>query len=228
MSETRQTEWKIPEETVEKLAYVSQEFGKLNTGATGDEFWLIVQDDSEGDYEGDGLAVGVNKAGELIQATDSHCSCNGNFDDGFKAFGNQKLSGNLTVEFDDLYHDHEDWLPELIETTDTLYAALTGETVNPEAIIGLPNAEIRRAVVELVGYDKIIDAAEELDRSEVDGTLLRIKLPEDEDLVLVHVKDPSTDREYFLRVPPQMKTARQARAWTFGFEAEEFALEKES
>lgn len=226
MSETKQDAWVIPEETVDKLAFLSKEFTKLNTGSTGDEFWLIVEDDNEGDYEGAGIAVGINKAGELVQAESSHCSCNSSFDEGFESFGNQALSGDLTVKFD-IYYSFDDWLPELISTTDILYKALTGSEVNAKEIISLPNAEIRRAVVELVGYEKMIEDAEVVDESG-DGTLLRIPLQGDEDIVLVHVKDPSTTREYFLRVPPTMKTAKQARAWTFGFDAEDFNLEVES
>lgn len=225
MSEIKK-EWLIPSETVEKLAYISKEFHRLNTGSTGDEFWLIVADDIEGDYEGCGLALGINKNGELIQAEDSHCSCNSNFEDGFTAYGHQPLSGALTVKYD-IYQPFDDWLPELITTADALEKVLKGKDVDAKSIIGLPNAEIRRAVVELVGYDKIVADAKTLNES-ADGKLLKIELPNDEDMVLVHVKDPSTEREYFLRVPPTITTAREARAWTFGFSADDFELAHET
>lgn len=231
MSETKLDRWVIPSDTVAKLKDIASKFSELNTGSVGDIFWLIDQPDSDYDYEGDSIAVGINKKGELVKAYDSHCSCNGAFDDGLDAhaYGEQPLEGELTVDFSDQYlNTHDDWLPELKATTDTLYNVLNGKSVEPKEVIGLPNAEIRRAVVELVGYDKIVSDAEVLDTSNTDGDLLRIKLADDEDLVLLHVKDPSTTREYFLRVPPNMKTARQARAWTFGFEPEEFVCEVES
>lgn len=46
---------------------------------------------------------------------------------------------------------------------------------------------------------------------------------EDPTARFVHVKDPSTNREYALRVPPTMKTAQEAVAWTFGFEGNDAA-----
>lgn len=224
MSEIKR--WVIPAPTVKKLAYISKEFSRLNTGAVGDEFWIIVADDTEGDYEGQGIAVGINKKGELVQADDSHCSCNYNFDEGMTPEKPQKLEGKLLVEFG-LYHDFDDWLPELVATTNTLHKVLSGKRVNPKDVIALPNSEIRRAVVEIVGYDKIVKEANVLDESE-DGKLLEIPLDDDENIVLVHVKDPSTDRQYFLRVPPKVKTAKEARAWTFGFAAEDFNPVQES
>jgi hypothetical protein len=33
---------------------------------------------------------------------------------------------------------------------------------------------------------------------------------------------PSTGRDYVLRVPPTMNSAREAVAWTFGMKAEEY------
>jgi len=123
---------------------------------------------------------------------------------------------------------HDPFDDDLESIVGTLYKILNGEDVTAKAIIELPNAEIRRAVVEIVGYDKVVEGAEVLDESGIDGRLLRIEQSGDEDLVLIHVKDPSTDREYFLRVPPEMKTSKQARAWTFGFEPEDFNLEKEA
>jgi hypothetical protein len=62
--------------------------------------------------------------------------------------------------------------------------------------------------------------AEVLDRDRDAGgerRLLRVRVEGDEDLVCVAVICPSTGRQYLLRVPPAMKTCRQAVAWTAGF-----------
>jgi hypothetical protein len=48
--------------------------------------------------------------------------------------------------------------------------------------------------------------------------LLRVPMVDDEDLVCVMVHCPSTGGRYLLRVPPKMKTCRQAVAWTAGFD----------
>ena len=41
------------------------------------------------------------------------------------------------------------------------------------------------------------------------------RLESTDPVVAVHVKCPSTNREYWLRVPPTITTAHEARAWGF-------------
>jgi hypothetical protein len=48
--------------------------------------------------------------------------------------------------------------------------------------------------------------------------LLGIPMEGDKALVCILVLCPSTGRRYILRVPPSMKTCRQAIAWTAGFD----------
>lgn len=223
MSETKEI-IKVPAATLRKLKTISKKFGKLNTGAVGDDFWIGSGNES-GDYEWGQFDIGVNKNGELITCYQGGCSCNG--PEQPTADEKQSLDQPYEVE-NGYYGDEKAAIEDLIKTTDTLYKVLTNKNVSPQEIIGLPNAEIRRAVIEIVGYDKLTKEAEITDESDVDGTLMTIKLPEDEDLNLLHVKDPSTTREYFLRVPPKIKSAKEARAWTFGFDAEDFNLEKET
>jgi len=60
------------------------------------------------------------------------------------------------------------------------------------------------------------------------GTLYRVDLPNDEPLVLVRVVNSTPERNgkfkhYFLRVPPDLTTARAAVAWTFSQTAEQYA-----
>jgi hypothetical protein len=55
----------------------------------------------------------------------------------------------------------------------------------------------------------------------------------DEPLVMVKVRNstPEPDgayKDYFLRVPPTMRTAREAVAWTFGLEAEDYKPTQET
>jgi len=63
---------------------------------------------------------------------------------------------------------------------------------------------------------------------DVGGILYRIDLPGDEPLVMVYVKDPSTDRYYFIRVPPDMRTVKEAVAWTFGMDELDYQPKKET
>jgi hypothetical protein len=100
--------------------------------------------------------------------------------------------------------------------------AFRPETITAGEILAQRNAELRRVLLERVGFERFMReaGAEVLDRDRDAGgdrQLLRVKLEGDEDLVCVSVLCPSTGRQYILRVPPRTRTCRQAVAWTAGF-----------
>ncbi|MDQ7909759.1 hypothetical protein RB614_35085 [Phytohabitans sp. ZYX-F-186] len=86
-----------------------------------------------------------------------------------------------------------------------------------------PNAEVRRAVAERLGYERLLDARGAR-RVATDGygTLWRIPDPNaGEDITLVDVMNstPEPDgsvKRYVLRVPPDQTVPRDAIGWTFG------------
>jgi hypothetical protein len=91
------------------------------------------------------------------------------------------------------------------------------------------NAEIRRVMLEFFGFDRYLreSGAKEVSRDSY-GVLWRLELPDDEPLVMVEVinatpEPDGSSRTYFLRVPPQTKTPREAVAWTFGLTEEEYS-----
>lgn len=107
----------------------------------------------------------------------------------------------------------------------------------PDEIMAERNAEVRRAWLECYGLaDAMIDLAAaghacirhqtteprrrlwEIGATDVDG----------ECPVYVEVDCPSTDRTYFLRVPPNMRNCEEAVAWTFGVDADRYAVASES
>jgi hypothetical protein len=101
--------------------------------------------------------------------------------------------------------------------------AFRPETLSHEEVLAERNAERRRVMLERYGLDRFMAdaAAETLDEDRDAGgkrRLLRLKLEDDEDLVCVTVVCPSTERQFVLRVPPTMRTCRQAIAWTAGFD----------
>jgi hypothetical protein len=101
--------------------------------------------------------------------------------------------------------------------------AFRPETITVAEILAERNAERRRVLLERFGFERFMPAAgaAEVDRDRDAGgerQLLRLKLDGDEDLVCVAVSCPSTGRRYLLRVPPTMRTCRQAVAWTAGFD----------
>jgi hypothetical protein len=92
-----------------------------------------------------------------------------------------------------------------------------------EEVLAERNPERRRVMLARYGLDRFMAdaAAETLDEDRDSGgprRLLRLKLDGDEDLVCITVVCPSTKRQFVLRVPPNMRTCRQAIAWTAGFD----------
>lgn len=101
---------------------------------------------------------------------------------------------------------------------------MSPEKITAERITGEQNAEIRRVLLDRFGTGKYIEAMglKPIHEDET-GQLYRAELQGDpEPLVMVRVIDTSTGRPYFLRVPPEMTTAKQAVAWTFDVKPQEY------
>lgn len=100
------------------------------------------------------------------------------------------------------------FFPETLKSTDALAEA---------------NAEVRRVMIERIGFDRFMQesGARVLHEDTDPGgqrQLLQVDLEGDEPLVCVSVSCPSTRRHYLIRVPPTMRTCHQAVAWTAGFD----------
>jgi hypothetical protein len=102
------------------------------------------------------------------------------------------------------------------------------ETLTVAQIRDERNAEIRRVMMERFGHARYIreSGARQINRDDW-GTLWRTGVPDDEPLVMVALVNstPEPDgsfHEYMIRVPPDVQTAHQAVAWTFGLEAHEY------
>ena len=109
------------------------------------------------------------------------------------------------------------------------------EAITRDTLVGETNAERRRALMGILGSDRF---AAMLDLEEVhreswgphpewqqEAVLLRTREIDPvagEHLQFVRVTCPSTGRVYHLCVPPNVGTAREAVAWTFGKRAEEY------
>ncbi len=95
--------------------------------------------------------------------------------------------------------------------------------LDPKEVLNERNAELRRVMIERIGYDRLLGAtnAEEIDRDQDAGgerRLLRIPIDGDEPVVCVSVQCPSVGHRFFLRVPPGMRSCREAVAWTAGYD----------
>jgi hypothetical protein len=97
------------------------------------------------------------------------------------------------------------------------------EQLTAKEALAEKNAEIRRVMIERIGYFRFAQEARAkvLDEDRDPGgvrQLLFIDLREDEPLVGLSCYCPSTARQYLIRVPPTMKTCHQAAAWMAGFD----------
>ncbi len=99
---------------------------------------------------------------------------------------------------------------------------------NPKWLLDEENAEIRRVLIQQIGYDRI---CQELDAIDLDTwreyTLLKIDLDLDkEPMVFLKMTCPSTGHIHVLRVPPDMTSAESAITWVnHGIHPDEFAVQ---
>ncbi len=143
-----------------------------------------------------------------------------------------------TASFDDQGRLHNTAGPAVCFPDGWAIWAIAGVSVdrnvvdNPSAIypavaLGHPNAEVRRILIEQIGYERLVSEFPQHRISDEFGTLWRIPAP-DEALTLVEVANATTEpdgtrRRYFLRVSPDVQTPREAVAWTFGIDPDEYS-----
>ncbi|GAA2370850.1 DUF6745 domain-containing protein [Dactylosporangium salmoneum] len=90
------------------------------------------------------------------------------------------------------------------------------------------NAELRRVMLEHFGYERYVrEAGARRVAEDETGVLWRVTFTDDEPLAMVEVVNSTpepdgTSRVYWLRVPPQTRTAREGVAWTFGLTEDEY------
>ena len=104
------------------------------------------------------------------------------------------------------------------------------DTLTPAEILGEPNAEVRRVMMERFGPDRLLREANAslIDDDREFGKLWRLPVEGDEDLVMVEVVNSTAEpdgsfKDYWIRVPPSVGSAREAVAWTFDVPADEYA-----
>ncbi len=104
----------------------------------------------------------------------------------------------------------------------------TPEKITVEKIEAESNTSVRRVMTDKYGTARyLIDSKAQVIATDDFGTLYRKEVPGDEAIVMCKVIDHSPDEsgtipEYFIGVPPDMKTPKQAIAWTFGKKEDEY------
>ncbi|MEH2400216.1 DUF6745 domain-containing protein [Nostoc sp.] len=142
-------------------------------------------------------------------------------------FDNQNrlhAEGEPAIEFTDgysLYSYHGVTLPEK-------YGKIHPQQWQSQWLLTEENAELRRVLIQGIGYARI---CQELQAIELDFwkeySLLKIDNDVDEEpIYLLKMTCPSTGFIHALRVPPEIKSAREAICWVnWGIEPEEFAIQ---
>jgi hypothetical protein len=107
------------------------------------------------------------------------------------------------------------------------------DTITPEQIESAANMAQRWALMDLFGRDRYVATFGEVVHEDQFGTLYRKQFPGEEPLLMVAVKNSTpepdgTYRTYFLRVPPDIQTAKEAVAWTFSMSPDEYGPLKET
>jgi hypothetical protein len=129
--------------------------------------------------------------------------------------------GEPAIQFADkysLYSCHGVTLPEK-------YGKLYPREWQAQWVLEEENAEVRRVLIQEIGYERI---CQELQVQQLDSwqeyTLLKIDIDMDEEpIYLLKMTCPSTERIHILRVPPDMKSAREAICWVnWGIDPGEF------
>jgi hypothetical protein len=103
------------------------------------------------------------------------------------------------------------------------------ETLTREDWLNERNLEVRRVMQERMPTFVETIGAQWLDTGKY-GSLYAVDLAPDPEAVAhyVHVQDSSSERSYYLRVPPTIYRADEAVAWTFGLSEEEYQPAQEA
>ena len=107
---------------------------------------------------------------------------------------------------------------------------LDKENVDPSLALNHENAEERRCLAEILGWETVLQQLNPVTiDKDVDpeiGELIEVKHPSLGDTAerFIRVKC-GTGRDFVLPVPPEMKTAAEANAWTYGIDVKDFFVE---
>jgi internalin A len=131
--------------------------------------------------------------------------------------------GEPAIEFADgwnFYYNHGVRLPEE-------YGQLHPNQWQSQWLLTERNAELRRVLIQGIGYDRII---QELSAKQIDSwqeyALLQIDNADVEPICLLKMTCPSTGFIHALRVPPNLTSAREAIGWVnWDIDPEEFSVQ---
>ena len=119
---------------------------------------------------------------------------------------NNEAYAAIESDLENLYFWHGVFVPAFV--------VVKPEWITTKHVLSEENVEVRRVMIERMGMERFLQeaGASEIHKHDM-GDLFSIDLPKDDPegvLRAVRVKDPSTGRIYFLRVPPTISRADDA------------------
>ncbi len=200
-------------ELVEKKDRIPDEFW-IKSENGHDVIWVLDQEDgTAGNYETSQERLGITRNGDMVWGFSSGCSC-------WSGWESDDYCPTVSVkEFVvDMFSGSENWEAEA-QSNLVDFLTLVSDKIEPQDVLNVKNAEIRRYLIKRVGYENIKDTVKaEVIHRDGDSELLKFENGE----MYVKVKDSSTERDYLLFVEGGHKTCRSAIAWTFGLKEEEY------
>jgi hypothetical protein len=123
-----------------------------------------------------------------------------------------------------------------------VYVIDNPQRITITAIDSEKNAEVRRVMIDRYKlFEDVSGAAayirdaggRRVDHDERYGTLWRREVSDDEAILMIEVVNSTPEQDgkfkrYWLRVPPETRTAQEAVAWTFGVNASDYAPQIET
>ena len=106
------------------------------------------------------------------------------------------------------------------------HIAFESASITGQDILNIENVELRRVLIERLGYDTFLQQVGGLVRDQDkdaggDRQLVCVPFDDDESLMILKVTCPSTGHTHILRVPPYLRSCHQAAAWIAGFDNSE-------
>ena len=168
----------------------------------------------------------VNSCGWIFAFRDKCYVCDRPHRVSLDSEGRLHATGEAALEYADgwqLYFYEDVMLPEK-------YGQLPPEQWSAKWLLKEKNAELRRVLIEGIGYDRIsqelkareLDAWQEYTLLSIRGIDVNILNP----INLLKMICPSTGQVHAMRVPPEVNSAREAVRWVnWGMDPEEFIIQ---
>ncbi|MFX1284651.1 MAG: DUF6745 domain-containing protein [Promethearchaeota archaeon] len=114
----------------------------------------------------------------------------------------------------------EQWIQNIIKD----YLLFFKEELKARDILKCSNVEIRRILLSNFGYKRFVEElGGTIIHTDGESELLLLRIRKDQEpLMVVKVQDSTTRETYILRVPPHVRTCKEAIAWTFSMDESEY------